>query len=139
VDAYLRAAAALGEARLLVPVVATMTQDGATDAGLRSDKEAEMSVVLWQTADGRRCGVAFTGLDSLAAWHPAARPVPVTLDQLAKAALDDGATALLLDPAGPAPLLLENDLLESFAGGRRLVQLAEGDFGWLSSAGPHEF
>ena len=64
-----------------------------------------MSVVSWQAADGRRCAVGFTGLDSLAAWHPEARPVPVTMDVLAKAALDDHAVALIIDVAGPASLV----------------------------------
>jgi hypothetical protein len=131
-DTYLRAVAALGEARLLVPVVAAVTRSGSTESGLRLDKEADMSVVWWQTGDGRRCGVAFTGLDSLAAWHPEARPVPITLDLLAQAVLDDDASTVIVDPAGPATLVLEVDLVSAFASGRRLVELDDGGFGWMS-------
>ncbi|HEY5847753.1 MAG TPA: SseB family protein [Microlunatus sp.] len=131
-DSYLRAVAALGEARLLVPVVAAVTETGSSSGGLRVEKEADMSVVLWQAADGRRCAVGFTGLDSLAAWHPEARPVPVTVDVLAKAALDDHAVALIIDVAGPASLVVEGDLLSTLANGQRLVALSDGGFGWLS-------
>ncbi len=132
-DSYLRAVATLGSARLLVPVVAEVTRTGEAGGGLRVDKEADMSVVLWQTSDGRRCGMAFTGLDSLAAWHADARPVPVTLDVLARAALDDRADAVIIDAAGPAALVLERELLDAFAGGQRLVVLEDGGFGWLST------
>ncbi len=55
--------AALCLDRLLVPVVATATRMGQTAAGLTSDKEAEMAVVLLQAADGRRALLAFSGLD----------------------------------------------------------------------------
>ena len=45
--------------------------------------------------------LAFTGLDSLHAWDPAARPVPVSGSMAASAALDDDATALVIDVCGP--------------------------------------
>jgi hypothetical protein len=131
---YLRAVATLGAARLLVPVVAAVTSSAAVDGGLRVDKEAEMSVISWQTSDGRRCGMAFTGLDSLSAWHAEARPVPVTLDVLARSALDDGADAVIVDAAGPGPLVIERDLLDALAQGQRLVELEDGGFGWLSAS-----
>ena len=138
VPSYLAAVAALGGARLLVPVVAEVTRTGSVpDAhgrGLSTDKEADMAVVGLQTPDGRRAAVAFTGQDSLRAWHPQARPVPVTIDKAAAAALDDRADALIIDPAGPAPLALERDLLSSFAAGHRLVILDDGGYGWLTSA-----
>lgn len=133
-ETYLRAVAALGEARLLVPVVAGVTEVGHSSGGLRVEKEADMSVVSWQAGDGRRCAVGFTGLDSLAAWHPEARPVPATVDVLAKAALDDHAVALIIDVAGPASLVLEGELLNALARGQRLVALSDGGFGWLSAS-----
>lgn len=131
---YLSAVAALGAARLLVPVVAEVTRSGAGVGGLASDKEAEMAVVGLQTPDGRRAAVAFTGLDSLASWHPQARPVPITIDKVAAAALDDQAVVLIIDPAGPASLALEAELLTQFADGHRLVILDDGGFGWLRPA-----
>lgn len=137
-SSYLRALVELGTARLLVPVVAETTRAATGHGGLQVDKEADMAVVGLQTPDGRRCAVAFTGLDSLAAWHPHARPVPVTLDRVAAAALDDSSAALIVDPAGPAALVVELDLLEAFAAGRRLVELPDGGFGWLTSVPDHE-
>lgn len=128
---YLRAVAALCEDRLLVPVVATATRVGQTVGGLTSDKEAEMSVVMLQAADGRRALLAFTGLDSLQAWQADARPVPVTLDKAAQTARAEGVAALLVDFAGPHPLVLDGDVLVSLAAGHRLVETGPATFGWV--------
>jgi hypothetical protein len=128
---YLRAVAALCEDRLLVPVVATATRVGQTVGGLTSDKEAEMSVVMLQAADGRRALLAFTGLDSLQAWQADARPVPVTLDKAAQTARAEGVAALLVDFAGPHPLVLDGEVLASLAAGHRLVETGPAAFGWV--------
>lgn len=129
-NAYLSAVAALCLDRVLVPVVATATRIGETEAGLASDKEADMAVVLLQTADGRRAMLAFTGTDALQAWDPSARPVPVTIDLAAQAAVADGAVAVLVDFAGPHPIVLEGEILSELAAGHRLTALADGQFGW---------
>ena len=133
-QAYLRAVAALCGDRLLVPVVATATRLGKTVAGLASDKEAEMSVVTLQAQDGRRALLAFTGLDALQSWQPDARPVPVTVDHAAQTARNEDLTAILVDLAGPHPLVIEGEVLGELAGGHRLVELAEGEFGWVVPA-----
>lgn len=127
---YLRAVAALCTDRLLVPVVATATRLGETTGGLTSDQEAEMAVVMLQTPDGRQAMLAFTGLDSLQAWGPGSRPVPVTLDRLAATAQTEGATAVLIDFAGPAALVIEGEVLAALAAGHRLVEMGDGGFGW---------
>ena len=132
--AYLRAIAALCTDRLLVPVVATATRLGETTGGLASDKEAEMAVVMLRTADGRQAMLAFTGLDSLQAWQASARPVPITLDRLAASALAEDATAVLVDFAGPAALVIEGEVLASLAAGHRLVETDDGQFGWAIPA-----
>jgi hypothetical protein len=137
-DDYLRAVAALCGDRLLVPVVATATRVGTTVGGLASDKEAEMAVVLLQRADGGKAVLGFTGLDALQAWDARARPVPVTVDKVAETATAEGAVAVLVDVAGPHPLVLEGEVLEALARGHRLVDLGDG-FGWaMPSAGQDE-
>jgi len=133
---YLRAVAALCGDRLLVPVVATATRVGQTLTGVTSDKEAEMAVVMLQAADGRRALLAFTGLDSLAAWQADARPVPVTLDRAAQTAQAEDVAAVLVDVAGPHPLVIDGEVLRSLAAGRRLVEAAPGVFGWAAAAAP---
>jgi hypothetical protein len=127
---YLRAVAALCLDRLLVPVVATATRLGETVGGLSSDKEAEMSVVMLQAPDGRRAILAFTGLDSLQTWRVDARPVPVTIDLAAQTAKSEGVAALLVDFAGPHPLVIDGEVLDQLAAGQRLVEAEPDVFGW---------
>jgi hypothetical protein len=139
VETYLSAVAALCLDRLLVPVVATATHLGSsaedavalgTDGGWPAEKEAEMSVVTIADPQGRRAFLAFTGLDALQAWDARARPVPVTLDLAAQAAAAEGAEALVVDVAGPAPAVIDGEVLAGLAQGHRLVALDDGGFGW---------
>jgi len=96
-------AEAVLQGRVMVAVVATA--DEIDDEG--SDKSSHMSVVSMVADDGRRGLLAFSGLDSLMAWNPEARPVPVSGPDAAKAALEDGCEALVLDVAGPQPQVVE--------------------------------
>jgi hypothetical protein len=128
---YLRAVAALCADRLLVPVIATATHLGRATGGLASDKEAEMAVVMLQSADGRRAMLGFTGMDALQTWRVDARPVPVTLDLAARTAQAEGASALLVDVAGPYPLAIDGEVLGQLALGHRLVETEPDGFGWV--------
>ena len=78
---------------------------------------------------------AFTGLDALRAWQADARPVPVTLDLAAKTATSEGAAALLVDFAGPHPLVIDGAVLDQLAAGHRLVETEPDVFGWAVVAG----
>jgi hypothetical protein len=99
---------ALLAGRVLVAVVANA--DEVDESG--ADKSSDMSVVSMISGDGRRGLLAFSGLDSLKAWNPQARPVPVSGTDAAKAALEDGCEALVLDVAGPSTAVVpELDLL----------------------------
>jgi hypothetical protein len=115
-------------------VVATTTRLGETVGGLTSDKEAEMSLVILQVRDGRRALLAFTGLDALQSWQPDARPVPVTIDIAAEAATSEELTVVLIDVAGPHPFVIEGEVLAELAAGHRLVELPDGQFGWIIPA-----
>ena len=125
-----RALAALQLARLLVPVVASSSGHVGED----HDKEADMSAVLMQSRSGRTALLAFTGLPTLTAWNPEARPVPLTAGDAAKGAIQNGAEALLVDVAGPVLFAVEGGDLTSLAAGHRLVELARGRWGWVAPA-----
>lgn len=102
-----RVLAALAGARLLVPVVAVLGEAEVDEHGLVRDKSSDMATVLMQGVDGRLALLAFTGLDSMRRWDPEARPVAVPAEVAARAALQDGAAALLLDVAGPVAYAAE--------------------------------
>jgi hypothetical protein len=103
---------ALASSRLLVPIVAT-EPDGAAESEAGG---AEMSLPTLIGHDGRAAIPAFTSLEAMARWRPAARPVPAQASQVWRAAADD-TCAVVVDVAGPVPLAID---------GARLAALAEG-------------
>ena len=121
---------ALRESRLLVPVVAVLGEVEVDEHGLAHDKTSDMATVLLTGADGRQALLAFSSLATLAAWRPDARPVPVSAVDAAKAALSEGASALLVDVAGPVMFPVEGADLEPLAAGWRLEAVGE-RAGWV--------
>ncbi|GAA4611272.1 SseB family protein [Actinoallomurus liliacearum] len=108
--------AALAGTRLLVPVVAVLTEDETVD-GLRREKESEMALPTLVGADGRRAVLAFTSTESLARWRPDARPVAVHAREACQAAVGESADALVVDVAGPVPYAIEGARLHVLANG----------------------
>ncbi len=108
--------AVLAGSRLLVPVVAVLTEDETVD-GLRREKESDMALPKLVGDDGRSGVLAFTSAESLARWSPDARPVAVHARQACQAALDEAADALVVDVAGPVPYAIEGARLQVLASG----------------------
>jgi hypothetical protein len=121
---------ALQAARVLVPVVAVLGELEVDETGLAHDKTSDMATALLTGRDGRQALLAFTGLDTLAAWRADARPVPVTAALAARSALQEGAAALVLDVAGPTTYAVEGDLLDGLARGWTLVRAGMG-YAWV--------
>lgn len=131
---YPEVLAALGAARLLVPVVALLGEVEVGADGLARDKSSDMAAVLLTGGDGRLALLAFSDLSALAAWDPQARPVPVPAHLAAATAVQEGAAALVVDVAGPHRLVLDGDDLHRIASGWRAVRLEDGSWGWLGAA-----
>ncbi|NYH54327.1 hypothetical protein HNR06_003916 [Nocardiopsis arvandica] len=108
--------AALSGSRVLIPVVATATGTEEGFGGLTKDKHSEVAVPIMTGKDGRRGMLAFTSVDAVRRWRPDARPVPFTTKDACQAAVEEGADALVIDVAGPAPYTVQ---------GRFLTMLAE--------------
>lgn len=107
--------AALGGARLLVPVVALLTESEVGAHGLRQEKESEMALPKLVGGDGREAVLAFTGIESLRLWRPDARPIQATTPQVCQAAVHEDAAAVVVDVAGPVPFVIEGGVLRAFA------------------------
>ena len=95
-----------------MPIVAVADE---VDDQTGADKSSHMASVSLVQADGRRGLLAFTGVESLARWDPAARPVPVTSHQVAAAAVDEGADGVLVDIAGPVRFAIDGEFLAELA------------------------
>lgn len=90
---------ALRDARLLVPLLAEVGETGETASGHAFDKRAELALVTVAGPDGRRVLPAFSSAAAMAAWNPAARPVPAPGRQVALGAASDGTELVVIDPA----------------------------------------
>jgi len=123
------ALAALQDSRVLVPVVATLGEVEYDEHGLAHDKTSDMATVLITGRDGRTALLSFTSTASLQAWHAEARPVGVSARQAARAALQDGADALLVDVAGPVLFPVEGQDLRDLADGL-VLRRVDGRWGW---------
>jgi len=123
------ALAALQDTRVLVPVVATLGEVEHDERGLAHDKTSDMAAVLLTGRDGRTALLSFTSTDALRAWDPAARPVAVSVRQAARAALQDGADALVVDLAGPVLFPIEGRDLRDLAEGL-VLRPVDGQWGW---------
>ena len=121
---------ALQAARVLVPVVAVLDEVEHDEHGLAREKTSDMATVLLRGRDGRLALLGFTGTEPLHRWDPTARPVPVSTRDAARAALHDGAEALVVDVAGPSRFVVEGEELRSLAEGFTLTSLG-GRFGWV--------
>jgi hypothetical protein len=105
---------ALAGSRLLVPVVAVLGEAGEDG----SEKSTEMALPTLVGRDGRRAVLAFTCLDALKQWRSDARPVPVPAASAWLAGTQDGASAVLIDVAGPVTLAVDGARLAALAAGR---------------------
>ncbi|TAK71172.1 MAG: SseB family protein [Actinomycetota bacterium] len=117
--------AALAATRLLVPVVAVLdsVQDEVAEpvagaAALRREKDSHLATASLLQPDGRRALIAFTGLDAMAAWDAAARPVAASAARAAAAALQDDSDAIVLDLGGPHPFAVPGAAVAALADGR---------------------
>jgi hypothetical protein len=122
-EAWVDLLEALRGSRLLVPVVAVLGEVEYDEAGLAHDKTSDMAAVLLRGNDGRLALLAFTGAESLARWNPEARPVPVPSSVAAQSALQDDAAALVVDVAGPVPVVIEGEDLHGLAAGWQPVRV----------------
>jgi hypothetical protein len=104
---------ALAAARLLVPVVAVLTETDDNGA----EKNSEMALPTLIGRDGRAAIIAFTSLDALSRWRPDARPIPAEADRVWRAAAAD-ACAVVIDVAGPVQLVVEGARLAALAAGQ---------------------
>jgi SseB protein N-terminal domain len=109
------ALSALATARLLVPVIAVLADSAGP--GSPGDKNSEMMLPKLIGRDGRPAMPAFTSTGALARWRPDARPVPAGADRVWRAAVAE-ACAVVIDVAGPVPLVVEGARLAALAAGQ---------------------
>ena len=116
---------AVANSRLLVPVVSMLSESGdsARPAGGSggashhgTEKETEMALPTLVGRDGRPAVIAFTGTATIRRWNPEARPVPFPAARVWEYTTQEG-SAVVIDVAGPVPLVVEGARLAALAAG----------------------
>ena len=104
---------ALRDSRLLIPLVAQLGADGVNEHG--HDKSQELSIVTVAGPDGRTVLPAFTSVDAMSRWNPAARPVPATAGRVALAAASEDTDLVVLDPVSDTEFVIRRPALWALA------------------------
>lgn len=102
---------ALRGARLLVPVTAVAAETTEGALGLTAEKETDMAVVLLDNPDGRTALPVFSSAADLAAFDTSLRPVPVTAERAAEAAISEQAQLMVLDCASEHAVEVRSSML----------------------------
>jgi len=108
--------AALGSARLLVPLVASLGESGEGAHGQTVDKSADLAIVAVSTPDKQTAIPVFSSVADMQAWNSEARPVPVEAARVALAAASEGHSRVILNPA-TNPIAIRRPALAALAQG----------------------
>lgn len=97
--------AAIQGARLIVPIVAVPGEGASSD----------MASVTASAPDGTTALLAFSSTAALSAWDAGARPVPVTAQRAALAAVQERCDVIVLDVGSSAPITLRSSMVWALA------------------------
>jgi SseB protein N-terminal domain len=137
---------ALAGSRLLIPVVAVRADEQTALADERTgtlgprglpvhggEKASEIAMPSIIGRDGRPALAAFTCVDAVRRWRPAARPVPVPALGVWQSAVQE-TSAVVIDIAGPVPLAIEGARLAAMAAGAMVPAMHEDPDVWQQVA-----
>lgn len=108
---------ALRSARLLVPLLAKLGESEIGAHGQVVDKSADLSIVTVETPDQQNGLPVFSSVESMKAWNPNARPVPVEAAKAALAAAQEGNTRIILDAGSPTEFVIRRPAIAAVAQG----------------------
>ncbi|WP_236862981.1 SseB family protein [Brevibacterium daeguense] len=146
-QAHIGVVEALRGARVYAPVMPTAVEHSTDERGLVHDNRSEMAMVRLASEDGRECTPCFADIPALTSWGTTARPVPIEMERLGVAAIQEGAQLVVIDPGSTDPFLLRRTALWAFVQGHtwrpawadaRVARLAAeiaGRFGWIEGLG----
>ncbi|TAL43957.1 MAG: SseB family protein [Salinibacterium sp.] len=106
---------ALRDARLLIPLVAELGEEGQSDAGLKLDKTQELSIVTVEGPDGRTVLPAFSSVEAMKHWQASARPIPLPAVRFALAAVSEHTDLIVLDATTDAEFAIRRPAVWALA------------------------
>lgn len=108
---------ALGQARLLIPLIANLGEGEEGAHGYQVDKSADLSIVTVLTPDNQKALPVFSSVAAMNHWNPEARPVPNDGRKVALAAASEGNTRLVLDPMSETEFVVRRPGIAAIAQG----------------------
>jgi len=96
---------------------------------LQAEKASEMAMPAIVGRDGRRALPAFTSAVAVRRWQPSARPVPVPATGVWQSAVQQS-WAVIIDIAGPVPLVVEGARLAALAAATPIPRMHEDPDVW---------
>lgn len=112
---------ALRGERLLLPLIASAGDTGIGAYGQVVDKTQELALVTVAGPDGRTVLPAFTSVDTMRAWNPDARPIPIESARVALALAAEGTQLLVLDPGSASEFVVRHPAFASLATRERWI------------------
>lgn len=106
---------AFRSARLLIPLLAVLGEEGVNEHGTKVDKSQELSIVTVGGPDGRRVLPVFSSVASMTAWNAKARPVPADGVRVALAAASENTDLVVLDPTSATEFAIRRPALWAIA------------------------
>lgn len=103
------------QARLLIPLVASLGESEIGAHGHNVDKSAELSIVTVSTPDGATALPVFSSVATMAHWNPEARPVPADAARVALAAASEGNTRIVLDATSETEFVFRRPAIAALA------------------------
>ena len=110
---------ALRTARLLIPLVARLGDDGVNEHG--HEKQQELSIVTVVGPDGRTVLPAFTSVAAMSTWNPQARPIPAAATRVALAAAHEQTDLVVVDATSATEFAIRRPALRALATGERWI------------------
>jgi SseB protein N-terminal domain len=104
--------------RLLVPLIAELGESGHNQDGQFIDKSQELSIVTVAGPDGRTVLPAFSSVDAMNKWNPAARPIPADAVRVALAAASEQTDIVVLDATSETEFVIRRPALWAIAQSR---------------------
>jgi hypothetical protein len=106
---------AFRNARVLIPLLANLGEEGVGAHGQTVDKSADLSIVTVETPDHQNGLPVFTSVQTMQSWNKDARPVPHSAVKAALAAAAEGNTRIVIDAGSSTEVVLRRPAIEAIA------------------------
>lgn len=106
---------AIRESRLLIPLLAELTESAEGAHGQKIDKSADLSIVTVATPDDQNGLPVFSSVAAMQRWNPQARPVPADARRVALAAVVEENTRIILDPGSETEFAVRRPAIAAIA------------------------